>query len=213
MEEKNKSKVVRSPNRAVYEKDKIYELLDKEFFCHVGFIHKASPVVIPTMYGRKDDNLYIHGASVSRLIVELERGIDVCISIANVSGIVLARSLFNHSLNYESVVIFGLAELVSDEEKENSLKIISDHMLSGRWEEGRKPNQKELKATKVLKITIKEMSAKIREGDPSDDDEDYSLDIWAGVLPILKTFGEPIPDSKLNKNLNVSDSIIKAKSN
>lgn len=207
MKNTEKSKVKRAPKRGIYDKEKIFEILDKEFLCHVGFIHHDSPVVIPTMYGRKDETLYIHGSSVSRLITELEKGVDICVSVANISGIVLARSLFHHSLNYESAVIFGTGTLVSDDEKEDSLKVISDHMLKGRWEEARKPNEKELKATKVIKITIDEASAKVRTGDPADDDEDYDLDVWAGVLPIIKSFGNPINDTKLKEGIAISESI------
>ncbi|UOB17400.1 pyridoxamine 5'-phosphate oxidase family protein [Abyssalbus ytuae] len=205
-----RSKIKRAPKRAQYDKESIYKILDSDFLCHVGIIHNDHPVVIPTLYGRKDDCIYIHGASVSRLITEIEKGIEVCISIANVKGLVLARSAFHHSANYESVVIFGKGELVSEEEKNKALKVISDQILVGRWEEVREPSDKELKATKVIKIQIEEVSAKVRTGDPVDDTEDYELDIWAGVLPVEKKFGNPVNDSKLKRNIEVSHSVKKA---
>ena len=207
----NKTTVKRSPKRGIYDKEIIYKILDNDFLCHVGIIHNDYPVVIPTFYGRKNDYIYIHGASVSRLIMEIEKGIDICLSIASVQGIVLARSAFNHSANYESVVLFGKGELVSDEEKEETLKIISDHIIDGRWEEVREPSAKELKATKVIKIKIEEVSAKVRTGDPIDDKEDYGLDIWAGVIPIEKRIGQPIPDSKLRSEIETPKSVINKK--
>jgi|SRR5690606_1204429 len=209
MESTSRSTVKRAPKRGVYDKETIYKILDSDFLCHVGIIHNGYPVVIPTFYGRKDDFIYIHGASVSRLITEVEKGIDVCISIASVQGIVLARSAFNHSANYESVVLFGKGELVSDDEKEETLKIISDHIIDGRWEEVREPSAKELKATKVIKIKIDEVSAKVRTGDPIDDKEDYNLDVWAGLIPIEKKLGKPITDSKLKPGIEISNSVIK----
>lgn len=207
----NKTTVKRSPKRGIYDKEIIYKILDNDFLCHVGIIHNGYPVVIPTFYGRKNDYIYIHGASVSRLITEIEKGIDICLSIASVQGIVLARSAFNHSANYESVVLFGKGELVSDEEKEETLKIISDHIIDGRWEEVREPSAKELKATKVIKIKIEEVSAKVRTGDPIDDKEDYGLDIWAGVIPIEKRIGQPIPDSKLRSEIETPKSVVNKK--
>lgn len=197
----SKSTVKRVPKRGVYDRETIYTILDSEFLCHVGIIHKEHPVVIPTLYGRKGDYLYIHGATVSRLITEIEKGIDLCISVANVKGLVLARSAFHHSANYESVVVFGKGELVADSEKEETLKIISDHIICGRWEEVRKPSLIELKATKVIKIKIDEVSAKVRTGDPVDEKEDYALDVWAGVLPIEKKLGKPIADTKLKSGI------------
>lgn len=202
----NKSTVKRIPKRGIYDRETIYKILDSEFLCHVGIIHNAHPVVIPMLYGRKEDCIYIHGASVSRLITELEKEIDVCISVACVQGLVLARSAFNHSANYESVVVFGKGQLVNDKEKFEALKIISDHTLKGRWEEVRQPSEKELKATKVIKIFIDEASAKVRTGDPIDEKEDYALNVWAGVFPIEKKYGKPIPDMKLKSGIMLPDS-------
>lgn len=205
----DKIKVKRSPKRGIYDRDSIYKMLDREFLCHVSFVHNGHPVCIPTMYGRKDDALFIHGATVSRMITELEKGIDVCVSVARVDGLVLARSAFHHSLNYESVVVFGKATLVSDDGKTEALKIISDHAIPGRWEEVRLPSDKELKGTKVLRISIDDVSGKARTGDPVDDQADYSLPIWAGVLPIDTHYAEPIPDPQLDHSLNTPVSVQK----
>ena len=209
MENCGKNKIKRAPKRAIYDRKEIYKILDKEYLCHIGFIHNGAPIVIPTMFGRNGDKLYIHGAAVSRLANELAKGQDVCLSVANVNGLVLARSAFHHSLNYESVVIFGKGKEVAEKQKMKALKIISDHLIKGRWEEVRIPNEKELKATKVIEIEIIEISGKSRTGDPVDDKEDYKLDIWAGIVPIGKTYGAPIPDPKLKQSICVSKSILK----
>jgi nitroimidazol reductase NimA-like FMN-containing flavoprotein (pyridoxamine 5'-phosphate oxidase superfamily) len=207
MQSSDRSKIKRAPKRALYNEQEVFEILDAHFMCHVGFIHHGKPVVIPTMYGRKGNSLFIHGASVSRLVCELEKGIDVSISVAQVNGLVLARSAFHHSLNYESVVVFGTGTPVAESEKEVALKIISDHMLPQRWEEVRQPNAKELKATKVIEIKIEEASGKRRTGGPNDDKEDYELDVWAGVLPLNHSYGEPIADEKLKSDIPPSPSI------
>jgi len=213
MNNTEKSKIKRVPKRGHYDEKTIYQVLDAGQICHIGFIHQGHPVVIPTIYGRSGNRLYLHGASVSRLIVELEKGIDISLSVANVDGLVLARSAFHHSMNYRSVVIFGKARLVEEHEKDKALKIISDHLIPGRWEEVRQPNKKELKATKVLEISIEEASAKIRTGGPVDDVEDYELDIWAGVLPFKKQVMSPIDDEKLKPGLNVPTSVLNYNAN
>ncbi len=207
----SKIKVKRVPKRGVYDKETIYRILDKDFVCQLGFVYEGYPVVIPTIYGRKDDKLYFHGASTSRMLVNLEKGIDVCFSMMQVNGIVLARSAFHHSLNYESVVVFGKATLISDaSEKMAALAVVSDQILKHRWEEARLPNAKEMKATKVLELTISEASAKVRIGPPGDDKPDYELDIWAGVLPIERHFGQPIADPVLRAGIEVPKSVKEA---
>jgi len=203
----NKSKVKRIPKRGFYNRKEIYSFLDTQFLCHVGFVHKGYPVVIPTMYGRDKDVLYIHGAAISRLLTELEKGVAVSISVAQVTGLVLARSAFHHSLNYESVVVFGTGTLVADSDKEKALKIISDNVLKGRWEEVRKPSLKELNATKVIAIKIDEVSGKKRDEGVSDDKTDYDLDVWAGIIPIHEKYGKAIPDSQLKDSIPLSKSI------
>ena len=209
MNQSERSKIKRAPKRGHYDHETIYRILDDSQICHIGFVHHEKPVVIPTIFGRKDDKLYIHGATVSRLIVELEKGIDVSLSVAHVDGLVLARSAFHHSMNYRSVVIFGKAKLVADHEKNEALKVISDHLISGRWEEVREPSTKELKATKVLEITIDEASAKISTGSPIDDAADYELDIWAGEIPYKQIALIPIADEKLKDGIEVPTSVLK----
>lgn len=208
MSKTERSKIKRAPKRGNYDEAAIYKILDAGQICHIGFIHHGQPVVIPTIYGRAGNKLFIHGASISRLIVELEKGMDISLSVAHVDGLVLARSAFHHSMNYRSVVIFGKATLVANEEKNLALKIISDHLIPGRWEEVREPNAKELKATKVLEISIDEASAKVRTGGPIDDAEDYKLDIWAGEIPYKKIAQTPISDTKLKPGLAVSKSVL-----
>ena len=166
----DKTKVKRAPKRGHYDQETIYKILDNDFICQVGFVYNGYPVVIPTIYGRKDNCVYFHGASVSRMLVSMEEGIPISINITQTDGIVMARSAFHHSLNYHSVTVFGQAELVTDPiERMEALKIVSDQIIPGRWEEARLPNVKELKATKVLKLDIGEASAKIRTGPPSDE--------------------------------------------
>ena len=205
-----KTKVTRAPQRGHYDKEMIYRILDNDFICQVGFVHEGYPVVIPTIFGRKDNNLYFHGATVSRMLTVMESGVPISLNITQTDGIVLARSAFHHSLNYHSVTVFGTARLVKDEDaRMAALKAISDQIIPGRWEEVRLPNAKEMKATKVLKIKIEEASAKIRTGPPKDDKDDYDLDIWAGVLPIEKKYGKPIGDPNLKPGLEISESILK----
>jgi nitroimidazol reductase NimA-like FMN-containing flavoprotein (pyridoxamine 5'-phosphate oxidase superfamily) len=203
-----KSKIKRVPKRGHYDREIIYKILDESQICHIAFNHIGHPVSIPTIFGRSDDKLYIHGASVSRMILELEKGLEISLSVAHVDGLVLARSAFHHSMNYRSVVVFGKARLVADDEKNEALKVISDHLIPGRWEEVRLPNTKELKATKVLEITIDETSAKVRTGDPVDDEEDYALNIWAGVIPFKNIASQPINDGKLRVGINLPASVV-----
>jgi len=208
MNQTERSKVKRAPKRGHYDKETIYSILDAGQICHVGFIHHNRPVVIPIIYGRSKDKLYIHGATVSRLIVELEKGIDISLSVAHVDGLVLARSAFHHSMNYRSVVVFGKAKLVADHEKNEALKVISDHLIPDRWEEVREPNAKELKATKVLEITIDEASAKTRTGGPVDDKKDYELDIWAGVIPYKQQAEKPVVGEQLKPGVVLPKSVV-----
>ena len=203
----NKTKVKRAPKRGHYNAETIHTILDKDFICQVGFIYDGYPVVIPTIYGRKGNVIYFHGASVSRLLVTMEK-VPISINVTQTDGIVLARSAFHHSLNYHSVTVFGQAELVTDkEERMEALKVVSDQIIPLRWDEARKPNAKELKATKILKLEISEASAKIRTGPPKDEKADYKLDIWAGVLPIEKKYGEPIADPDLKTGVNLPQSV------
>jgi uncharacterized protein len=190
--------VKRLPKRGNYERETVNQILDEGFVCHVGFIVDNRPVVIPTGYGRLGDQLYIHGSAASRMLKTLREGIDVCITVTLVDGLVLARSAFHHSMNYRSVVIFGKARIVEDEdEKMKALHAFTDHIMRRRWEESRLPNSNELRATMVLALSLAEASAKIRTGPPVDDEEDYELPVWAGVLPLRLSPGEAVPDPRL----------------
>ena len=194
----DRTRVKRLPKRGVYDKAQIYSILDEGFICHAGFAVDGQPYVIPTGYARVDDQIYIHGSAASRMLRALDRGIDLCVTVTLVDGFVLARSAFHHSMNYRSVVVVGKARLVSDpEEKMEALRRFTNHILPGRWEEVREPTAQELKATTVLALPLEEVSAKVRTGPPVDDEEDYSLPIWAGVVPLRGKVGEPIPDERI----------------
>lgn len=193
-----RTRVVRLPKRGAYDRETINAILDEAFICHVGFVVDGQPYVVPTAYGRIGDDLYIHGSSASRMLRELSKEVDVCVTVTLVDGLVLARSAFHHSINYRSVVILGKATLVEDaEEKDRSLEAITEHIVHGRWPDIRWPNELELKATSVLKLPISEASAKVRTGPPIDDEEDYEMNVWAGVLPLSIAYGEPIADPRL----------------
>src|SRR6202008_480329 len=193
-----RTRVVREPERGVYDRETIYGLLDEAFICHVGFCVDGQPFVIPTSYGRKDANLYIHGSAASRMLRQLREGVAVCVTVTLLDGLVLARSVFNHSMNYRSVVVLGKATLVDDpEEKLEALRLLSEHILPGRWADSRQPNERELKQTSVLRVPIEEFSAKVRTGPPVDDEEDYSFPTWAGVVPLEIKTGTPIDDPRL----------------
>lgn len=204
-----RSRVKRIPKRGAYDRETMYRILDNDFICQIGFVHNEHPIVIPTIYGRSGDELYFHGASVSRMLQSLEKGIPVSLNVTRTNALVLARSAFHHSLNYESVTLFGTAELVSDEaEKIKALQIISDQIISKRWEEVREPNKKELNVTKVLKLKIVEGSAKIRNEGVGDDKKDYDLDIWAGLVPIERNYGLAIPDPLLKEEIKLPESVL-----
>jgi len=205
----DKIKVKRVPKRGVYDKATIYRILDQDFVCHIGFIHKDIPIVIPTLYGRHDNDLYIHGSMASRMMKTMKEGVDISVCVTQVNGLVLARSAFHHSANYESVIVFGKATLVEGKaEKMTALEYVSEHIIKGRWDEARLPSDKELKGTMVLKLSIDEASAKIRTGNPVDDKEDYALDIWAGVIPFSRKIHDPIPDPKLRPEIKMAKSAI-----
>jgi hypothetical protein len=190
-----RTRVVREPHRGVYDRDTVNQILDEGFICHIGFAVEGQPYVIPTSYGRKENVLYVHGSAASRMLRNLDQGIPVCITVTLLDGLVLARSVFNHSMNYRSVVILGKATLVTDAaEKLTALRAISDHILPSRWEDSRQPNEKELKATSVIRIPIEEFSAKIRTGPPIDDEEDLSFPTWAGVIPLEMKVDAPLAD-------------------
>ncbi len=193
-----RSQVRRLPNRGSHELETIYKILDAGFLAHVGFSIDGQPFVIPTLYGREDDHLFLHGSAASRMLRTLQTGAPACVTVALVDGLVLARSAFHHSMNYRSVVAFGTCRLVPETpEKIHALTTISEHLIRGRWNDVRPPNEKELKATSVLRFDIEDASAKVRVGPPADDEEDYALPVWAGVLPVRLVAGEPIRDERM----------------
>jgi nitroimidazol reductase NimA-like FMN-containing flavoprotein (pyridoxamine 5'-phosphate oxidase superfamily) len=193
-----RTELKRLPHRASYERRIVYQILDEGFICHVGFIDSGHPVVIPTAYGRVEGMLYIHGSAASRMLRTLADGISVCVTVTLVDGLVLARSAFHHSMNYRSVVVFGVASAVKNVTKKlRALHAFSEHVMPGRWADVRKPNDTELKQTLVLELPLTEASAKIRTGPPIDEPSDYDLRVWAGELPLSLVAGEPVADPRL----------------
>jgi len=190
-----RAQVRRLPERGAYDRQTIYAILDEGLVCHVGFASEGQPYVIPMNYGRDGDRLFLHGSAASRLMRGLEAGSPACLTVTLLDGLVLARSAFHHSMNFRSVVLFGVATPVVDPEgKTAALRAISEHLLPGRWDSVRPPNARELAATTVLEVPLGEASAKVRTGPPRDDPEDLAMPVWAGVLPLALTPGEPVPD-------------------
>ena len=195
------------PTRGAYDSKTIHAILDAGFLAHVGFCISGQPFVIPTLYGRvreagSPDRLYLHGSAASRMLRELSTGVPACVTVTHVDGIVLARSAFHHSMNYRSVVAFGTARSIDDiQGKVEALRVISDHLIAGRWEEVRNPTVKELKATSVLEFTIEDASAKTRSGPPMDEEEDYALSVWAGVVPLHLRAAVPLRDPRQEKDV------------
>jgi len=205
-----KTQLRRLPDRGHYDDETIHGILDAGFLAHIGFNLNGQPFVIPTLYGRQDQTLYMHGSAASRMLRELAKGIPACVTVTLVDGLVLARSAFHHSINYRSVVAFGTARKIEEAQaKAHALRIISDHLVRGRWDEVRAPHAQELKATSVLEFQIEEASAKIRSGPPKDDEEDYALPVWAGILPLSITPGEPVADPRMQGATEVPDYIKK----
>lgn len=191
----------RLPQRGSYDRELINQILDEGFICHVGFAVDGQPLVIPTGYARVGDSLIIHGSQASRMLRTLGPGIDVCVTVTLIDGLVLARSAFHHSMNYRSVVVFGRAHPIDDpDEKLATLRALSDHMILGRWDDVRKPNERELQQTTVLSLPLTEASAKVRTGPPLDDEEDYKLPVWAGVIPLSLVGGVPVDDPRMGTN-------------
>lgn len=198
MDATKRSELRRYPNRGSHEPEVINGILDAAFLAHIGFQVDGQPFVIPTLFGRDGKKLYLHGSAASRMLRELETGMPACVTVTLVDGMVLARSGFHHSMNYRSVVAFGTARKVAEpEQKLRALRIISEHVMAGRWDDVRSPTEKELKATAVIDFAIEEASAKIRQGPPLDDEDDYALPIWAGILPLTLEARTPIPDPRL----------------
>lgn len=202
----NRTKLKRLPKRGHFDRETVYGILDEGFICHIGFVVDGHPVVIPTGYARVGDKLYVHGSQASRMLRTLANGIDACVTVTLLDGLVLARSAFHHSMNYRSVVVFGRAMLVDDpKEKYDALVALSEHIIRERWNDVREPTEQEMIQTTVLSLTLEEASAKIRTGPPIDDEEDYELSMWAGVLPLTLVAGEPVNDPRLPDGIAVPD--------
>jgi nitroimidazol reductase NimA-like FMN-containing flavoprotein (pyridoxamine 5'-phosphate oxidase superfamily) len=194
----NRTRVRRVPQRGQYDRETVEAILDDTLISHIGFVHDDHPVVIPTLHARLGDRLYLHGSAASRMLRTLEGGAHVCATATLVDGLVLARSAFHHSVNYRSVVVFGQARLVEPDERIRALELFTEKLVPGRWPEVRPPTRKELKGTKVFELPLDEASAKVRTGPPIDDDEDYELPVWAGVLPLRTVVEPPQPDPRLD---------------
>jgi len=191
----------RLPQRGSYDRELINQILDEGFVCHVGFAVDGRPFVIPTGYARVGDSLIIHGSQASRMLRTLGQGIDVCVTVTLIDGLVLARSAFHHSMNYRSVVVFGRATPIEEPvAKVAALRALSEHMIPGRWDDVRALNERELQQTTVLSLALTEASAKVRTGPPLDDEEDYCLPVWAGVIPLSLVAQDPVDDPRLGPN-------------
>ena len=210
MKSTSRTELRRLPNRGTSDPQVVHSILDEAFLAHVGFTVDGQPFVIPTLFGREEDKLYLHGSSASRMLRHLETGVPACVNVTIVDGLVLARSAFHHSMNYRSVVAFGTARILSEPaEKARALRVISEHVIAGRWKDVRTPSEKELKATTVLEFVVEEASAKIRTGPPLDDEEDYSLPVWAGVLPLGLEQKAPVPDFRLAAGPGVPEYVLR----
>ena len=201
-----RSAVRRHPERGSYDREAIYAIFDEAVFCHVGFAVDGQPFVIPTIHARVGDTLYLHGSPASRLLRELAGPVDVCVAATILDGLVLARSVYNHSMNYRSAAVFGRARAVDEHaEKLAALEAVSEHVVRGRWADARRPTEKELAGTRVLAVEIEEASAKVRTGPPGDFDEDVPLPIWAGVIPLRLVAGAPVTDEEVPDGVRVPE--------
>jgi uncharacterized protein len=199
-----RTRLVREAHRAVYDREVIYKILDEALVCHIGFAVEGQPFVIPTMFARVGDALYIHGSAASRMLRTLTAGTPACVTVTLLDGLVLARSIFNHSMNYRSVVALGHATLIDDPaEKLRALQAFAEKLISGRWNDVRQPNEKELKATHILKLPLTEVSAKVRTGGVEDDAEDYHLPVWAGIIPLHLVADPPLRDDRCDVTLPI----------
>lgn len=206
--ESDRTRVRRVPDRGVYDAEAINRILDDNILCHVGFNADHGPVVLPTLFGRDNNVIYLHGSSGAHMLRNMRGGIPVSVAVTSVDGIVAARSHFHHSINYRSVVIFGNAVEITDvQEKLHALEILTNHVMPGRWDEARQPNTAEFTQTMVLKLSLEEASAKVRVGPPIDEEEDMSLDVWAGVIPMAVVAGEPIDSPDLKSGMPPTPSI------
>jgi nitroimidazol reductase NimA-like FMN-containing flavoprotein (pyridoxamine 5'-phosphate oxidase superfamily) len=196
--ETDRTRIKRASHKGSFDRSTIYTILDAALICQIGFVHDGYPVVVPTIHGRDGDTLYLHGSPASRMMRTLRTGTEIAVSVTLLDGLVLARSLFHSSMHYRSVTLFGTARQTVEDEKLHGLKVITDRTLPGRWDHARAPSDKEMKGTTVLAIPIAEASAKISSGPPNDEEDDYDLDFWAGVVPLRLVAGEPEPDPRLD---------------
>jgi len=210
MKLRERSQLRRLPQRGSHDEAAISGILDEAFLAHVGFSLDGQPFVIPTLFGRDGGKLYLHGSAASRMLRELDRGVSACVTVTIVDGLVLARSAFHHSMNYRSVVAFGTARRIEEpERKTQALRVISEHLIKGRWDQVRGPAENELKATAVLEFTIEEASAKVRTGPPLDDEADYALPVWAGVLPLALEPKPPLADERLHAGVDIPEYVLR----
>ena len=201
--DRNKARQLRE--KATYDREAVHTILDTAQFASVAFVQDGTPVVVPMIHGRDDETVYLHGARKARVIKLLEQTSQVCLNATLIDGIVLARSAFNSSMNYRSATVFGTPRLVEDdEEKIHGMRVISEHLMPGRWDELREPLDKEVKMTGVIAVTIESASAKVSSGMPDDEDEDYAIPIWAGVLPLESTLTRLVDDDQLLDNVEPS---------
>jgi nitroimidazol reductase NimA-like FMN-containing flavoprotein (pyridoxamine 5'-phosphate oxidase superfamily) len=204
----NRNKVKRLPERGHYDAATIYPIVDAALICHVGFAIDNQPYVIPTLHARQGDSILLHGAKGNRLLRHIQSGGPVCITVTVMDGIVLARSVFHHSINYRSAVLFGTGAIVEgDEERMQALEAFTERLIPGRWRDARPPSPIELKQTTIVAVPIESASAKIRTGPPKDEDEDMDLPVWAGVLPLQYVAGAPIADAQLDPGVELPDYI------
>lgn len=191
--------VKRHPERGAYDRASIDPILDEALICHLGFVIEGRPFVIPTIHARDGDALYVHGSPASRMLRAARQGVDICVTVTILDGLVLARSVYNHSMNYRSVVVLGRAREVTDrDEKLRAMRRVVEHVVPGRWNDARRPSDREIKGTTILALALDEASAKIRSGPPTDDDADLGVPVWAGVIPLRIEPGDPVPDSGID---------------
>ena len=202
IQQTERTRLKRAHERGVFDRDAIYAIIDATLLCHVGYVFNGDPYVTPTFHWRDGDRIYWHGSSASRMMRELREGVQACLTVTHFDGIVMARSGYNHSANYRSVMILGRPAIVDEPAaKMAALKTFMEVMMPGRWDDVRAPNDQEMKATMVLAMPIDAASAKISAGPPEDEEEDYALDCWAGVLPIRTVIGEPVDDPRLRAGI------------
>lgn len=200
-------RVRRNPRRALYDEQTVHGILDEGLVCHLGYVVEGQPYVIPTLYGRDGSQLILHGSAASRALLT-GSSLPVCVTVTHIDGLILARSLFNHSANYRSVVVLGQAEVIAEPaEKMAALRVLTEHLVPGRWDEARAPDEKEMRATTVLRLDLSESSAKVRTGPPGDDAEDMGLPVWAGEIPLSVVAGEVVADPALSRGIDVPPSV------